>query len=131
MKLPGKNPGYGNRGKTNCVFPPFPQPLLLVTNQDEKQLTLKQKIVYTKYLTLPNARPPVGMRQRCCEMIAVTLREVCSSPHGITPEIDCFGMNLERYLVAGEPGAVVTFSMMRSRMTWSEAIKLLRSLSSI
>jgi hypothetical protein len=41
MKLPGKNPGYGNRGKTNCVFPPFPQPLLLVINQDEKQPTLK------------------------------------------------------------------------------------------
>jgi hypothetical protein len=32
MKLPGKNPGYGNRGKTNYVFPPFPQPLLLLTN---------------------------------------------------------------------------------------------------
>jgi len=43
MKLPGKNPGYGNRGKTNCVFPPFPQPLLLVINQDEKQLTLKKE----------------------------------------------------------------------------------------
>jgi len=53
MKRPDKNPGYGNGGKTNCVFPPFPQPLLLVINQDEavdpKQLT----IVYTKYLTLP------------------------------------------------------------------------------
>jgi hypothetical protein len=36
MKSPGKNPGYGNRGKTNYVFPPFPQPLLLLTNQDEK-----------------------------------------------------------------------------------------------
>src|SRR5215212_7550110 len=41
MKLPGKNPGYGNRGKTNCVFPPFPQPLLLVINQDEKAADLK------------------------------------------------------------------------------------------
>jgi len=41
MKSPGKNPGCGNRGKTNCVFPPFPQPLLLVINKDEKQLTLK------------------------------------------------------------------------------------------
>src|SRR5215218_3599086 len=37
MKLPGKNPGYGNRGKTNYVFPPFPQPLLLLTNYDLKQ----------------------------------------------------------------------------------------------
>ena len=54
MKLPGKNPGYGNRGKTNRVFPPFPQPLLLIINQDEKRPTPKQStIVYTKYLTLP------------------------------------------------------------------------------
>ena len=30
-------PGYGNRGKTNCVFPPVPQPLLLLTNYDKKQ----------------------------------------------------------------------------------------------
>jgi hypothetical protein len=48
MKLPGKNPGYGNRGKTNCVFPPFPQPLLLVINQDEKQLTLKNRRSFTQ-----------------------------------------------------------------------------------
>jgi len=54
MQLPGKKPGYGNRGKTNYVFPPFPQPLLLVINQDEKAANLKQQtIVYTKYLTLP------------------------------------------------------------------------------
>jgi hypothetical protein len=35
MKLSGKNPGYGNRGKTNRVFPPFPQPLLLAQNESE------------------------------------------------------------------------------------------------
>src|SRR5215216_7521839 len=48
MTLPGKNLGYGNRGKTNCVFPPFPQPLLLVINQDEKQLTLKNRRSFTQ-----------------------------------------------------------------------------------
>jgi hypothetical protein len=32
-------PGYGNRGKTNYVFPPFPQPLLLLINYDEKAAT--------------------------------------------------------------------------------------------
>src|SRR5215217_8783986 len=54
MKLPGKNPGYGNRGKTNRVFPPFPQPLLLTINLDKKAADPKQQtIVYTKYLTLP------------------------------------------------------------------------------
>src|SRR6267154_6409426 len=37
VNRPGKKPGYGNRGKTNCVFPPFPQPLLLLTNYDKKQ----------------------------------------------------------------------------------------------
>ncbi|MCU1264257.1 MAG: hypothetical protein JWM21_575 [Acidobacteria bacterium] len=34
-----KKPGYGNRGKTNYIFPPFPQPLLLLTNQDESSRT--------------------------------------------------------------------------------------------
>jgi hypothetical protein len=48
MKLPGKNPGYGNRGKTNCVFPPFPQPLLLVTNQDEKAVDLNNQRSFTQ-----------------------------------------------------------------------------------
>src|ERR1044072_9369726 len=43
-----KDPGYGNRGKTNCFFPPFPQPLLLVTNQDEKQLTLTNRRSFTQ-----------------------------------------------------------------------------------
>src|SRR5881227_849599 len=37
MKQRHKKPGYGNGGKTNCVFPPFPQPLLLPTNYDKKQ----------------------------------------------------------------------------------------------
>src|ERR1044072_1418754 len=37
MKRPGKNLGYGNRGKTNRVFPSFPQPLLLTINLDEKR----------------------------------------------------------------------------------------------
>jgi Transposase, Mutator family len=32
-------PGHGNDGKTNYVFPPFPQPLLLLTNYDKKQRT--------------------------------------------------------------------------------------------
>ena len=40
MKLPGKNSGYGNRGKTNRVFPPFPQPLLLLTYHDKKAADL-------------------------------------------------------------------------------------------
>jgi hypothetical protein len=37
MNQQGKNSGCGNRGKTNYVFPPFPQPLLLPTYQDIKQ----------------------------------------------------------------------------------------------
>src|SRR5882724_255145 len=41
--------GYGNRGKTNYVFPPFPQPRLPI----EKL----HSAVYTKYLTPPCARP--------------------------------------------------------------------------
>jgi hypothetical protein len=57
MNRQRKKPGCGNRGKTNCVFPPFPQPLLLLTNQNEKAANQKQKtIVYTKSLTLPEAR---------------------------------------------------------------------------
>jgi len=56
MKLPGRNPGYGNRGKTNRVFPPFPQPLLLLITIKMKAADAKTKtIVYTKYLTLPAA----------------------------------------------------------------------------
>src|SRR5438034_1148215 len=39
MNQPHEKPGCGNRGKTNCVFPPFPQPLHLT--------------IYTKHLTLP------------------------------------------------------------------------------
>jgi hypothetical protein len=39
MYQQGKNPGYGNRGKTNRVFPPFPQPLLLLTYQDQSSRT--------------------------------------------------------------------------------------------
>jgi len=54
MNQPGKKSGCGNRGKTNYVFPPFPQPLLLLTNQDEKSNPPKQKtIVYTKSLADP------------------------------------------------------------------------------
>jgi len=53
MKLPGKNPGYGNRGKTNYVFPPFPQPLLLLKNYDLKQRLKTTTIVYTKSLADP------------------------------------------------------------------------------
>src|SRR5215212_3382261 len=48
MKLPGKNPGYGNRGKTNCVFPPFPQPLLLLTHQDKKAADLNNRRSFTQ-----------------------------------------------------------------------------------
>src|ERR1043165_4472919 len=47
------NPGYGKRGKTNYVFPPVPQPLLLGINQDESHRSKQPTIVYTKYLTLP------------------------------------------------------------------------------
>jgi len=59
MNQPGKKSGYGNRGKTNYVFPPFPQPLLLLTNQDEKAAPPKQKtIVYTKSLADPKRGLP-------------------------------------------------------------------------
>jgi len=58
MKLPGKNPGYGNRGKTNYVFPPFPQPLPLLTNQDEKRPTLNNRRSFTQNIW----RYPTGMR---------------------------------------------------------------------
>jgi hypothetical protein len=49
MNRQRKKPGYGNRGKTNCVFPPFPQPLLLLlTNQDEKQPTKNKRRSFTQ-----------------------------------------------------------------------------------
>jgi hypothetical protein len=57
MKQPGKNPGYGNRGKTNCVFPPFPQPLLLFINKMKAAEPKQSTIVYTKPLTLPIYQP--------------------------------------------------------------------------
>jgi hypothetical protein len=65
MNQPGKKSGCGNRGKTNYVFPPFPQPLLLLTNQDEKAAHKQKTIVYTKSLAdpadllLPSAPAPV------------------------------------------------------------------------
>jgi len=48
MKLPGKNLGYGNRGKTNYVFPPFPQPLLLLINLDEERTALNNRRSFTQ-----------------------------------------------------------------------------------
>jgi hypothetical protein len=48
MKVPGKNPGYGNGGKTNRVFPPFPQPLLLGINLDKKRPTLNNRRSFTQ-----------------------------------------------------------------------------------
>jgi len=54
MNQQGKKPGYGNRGKTNRVFPPFPQPLLLLTNQMKAADQKQETIVYTKHLTLPS-----------------------------------------------------------------------------
>jgi len=54
MNQRGKKSGYGNRGKTNYVFPPFPQPLLLLTNQMKKQPTKTKTIVYTKSLADPS-----------------------------------------------------------------------------
>jgi hypothetical protein len=53
MNSKAKNLGYGNRGKTNCVFPPFPQPLLLRIKTKSSQTKKQNPIVYTKYLTLP------------------------------------------------------------------------------
>jgi hypothetical protein len=53
MKQPDKDLGYGNRGKTNCVFPPFPQPLLLNKLRSKAADPKQKTIVYTKYLTLP------------------------------------------------------------------------------
>src|SRR6185503_1874740 len=58
MNQPRKKSGYGNRGKTNYVFPP---PLLLLTNQDEKaadqnkrrsftQNPLRIRVAYEKYI---------------------------------------------------------------------------------
>src|SRR5690348_15314024 len=43
-----QNPGYGNRGKTNCVFPPFPQPLLLMINLDEERSTPNNRRSFTQ-----------------------------------------------------------------------------------
>jgi hypothetical protein len=46
-------PGCGNRGKPNCCFPPFPQPLQLLTNEHKKHRSEQRTIVYTKSLTPP------------------------------------------------------------------------------
>jgi len=48
MNQPGKKSGCGNRGKTNYVFPPFPQPLLLLTNQDEKAAHQNKRRSFTQ-----------------------------------------------------------------------------------
>jgi hypothetical protein len=48
MKQQRKKLGYGNRGKTNCVFPPFPQPLLLLANQDKSQPNLNNRRSFTQ-----------------------------------------------------------------------------------
>jgi hypothetical protein len=48
IRRPGKNPDYGNRGKTNRVFPPFPQSLLLLIDQDEKQPALNNRRSFTQ-----------------------------------------------------------------------------------
>jgi len=48
MNQQGKKPGYGNGGKTNCVFPPFPQPLLLLIYQNKKQPTLNKRRSFTQ-----------------------------------------------------------------------------------
>jgi hypothetical protein len=49
MNQQGKNPGYGNRGKTNRVFPPFPQPLLLLlTNQNESSPNQNNRRSFTQ-----------------------------------------------------------------------------------
>jgi hypothetical protein len=53
MKQRHKKPGYGNGGKTNYVFPPFPQPLLLLISRQKAADPKQQTIVYTKHLTLP------------------------------------------------------------------------------
>jgi hypothetical protein len=43
MKQQSKNLGYGNGGKTNCVFPPFPQPLLLEIKIKSRQTKNKTR----------------------------------------------------------------------------------------
>jgi hypothetical protein len=54
MNRRGKKPGYGNRGKTNCVFPPFSQPLLRLTNRNEKQPTKNKRRSFTQILDAAN-----------------------------------------------------------------------------
>src|SRR5256884_8886906 len=48
MHQQGKKPGYGNGGKTNRVFPPFPQPLLLLIYQNKMQPTLNKRRSFTQ-----------------------------------------------------------------------------------
>jgi hypothetical protein len=54
MNQPSKNRAMETVEKQTAVFPPFPQPLLLLTNQmQSSQSKTKELIVYTKSLTLP------------------------------------------------------------------------------
>jgi hypothetical protein len=57
MKNATTKPGHGNGGKTNYVFPPFPQPLLLLTNYEKAATKKTSTIVYTKSLALPRISP--------------------------------------------------------------------------
>jgi len=71
MNQQGKKPGYGNGGKTNCVFPPFPQPILLLTNQNEKVADQKQQTIdYTKSLTLPPTSALCAENFHCLDHLA-------------------------------------------------------------
>src|SRR5262252_4080381 len=92
LSEPGVNvpkPGYGNGGKANCAFPPFPQPLLLTR--------FFRPTVYTKYLTLPN--PLI------CKTSAVRFTDWRCKPHLIPPinrwaifsrGLPTFGQTLQR-----------------------------------
>jgi hypothetical protein len=75
MKLPGKNPGYGNRGKTNLVFPPFPQPLLLTINLDQKRA--EPKITDDRLHKIFDATPNGGLAPKS------PLYMICSVPTSV------------------------------------------------
>src|SRR3989442_1496340 len=59
MKPQRQKPGYGNGGKTNYVFPPFPQPLRLLTNYEKKQ---RPKNNYDRLHKILDATQQLGAR---------------------------------------------------------------------
>ncbi len=94
MKNAKTKPGYGNCGKTNYVFPPFPQPLLLLTNNEKKAATEKQLRSFTQnpLRFQPLARcalpPPVSCPCSCsCFLLPASCPCFCRLP---LPPASCF-----------------------------------------